>query len=61
MSKTLEWKQVVLLASAAYSFLPKEHSKESPLLQQQISYLGNDENMPTLEALKIFMDCYQLI
>ena len=30
VSKTLEWDQVILLACAAYNYLPNEHSKESP-------------------------------
>ena len=30
VSKSLSWDQVVPLACAAYTFLPNEHSKESP-------------------------------
>ena len=63
----IEWDNVVPLACAAYNFLPNEHSKESPfflmfgrdailplnkLLQPQVQYLGNDENMLSMQALK---------
>ena len=63
----LEWDDVVPLALAAYNFLPNEHSKESPfflmfgrdpllplnkLLQPKVRYLGNDDNILSLEALK---------
>ena len=63
----IEWDDVVLLACVAYNFLPNEHSKESPfflmfgrdmilplnkLLQPQVSYLGNDENILSMQALK---------
>ena len=65
--------QVVPLACAAYTSLPNEHSKESPLflmfgrdpivllnslLMPTIRYLGTDENTHSLEALK---NMYQLI
>ena len=61
------------LACAVYNFLPNEHSRESPfflmfgrdpllpltkLLQPRIRYLGNDENILSLEALK---NMYQLV
>ena len=61
----LEWDDVVPLACAAYNFLPNEHSRESPfflmygrdpllplnkLLQPRIRYLGNDQNILSLEA-----------
>ena len=63
----IEWDDVLPLACAAYNFLPNEHSKESPfflmfgrdailplnkLLQPQVQYLGNDENILSMEALK---------
>ena len=69
----LEWDDIVPLACAAYNFLPNEHSRESPfflmfgkdpllpltkLLKPQIRYLGNDENILSLEALK---NMYQLV
>ena len=69
----LEWDDVVPLACAAYNFLPNEHSRESPfflmygrdpllpltkLLQPKIRYLGNDENILSLETLK---NVYQLV
>ena len=68
----LEWDDVVPLACAAYNLLPNEHSRESPfllmygrdpllplnkLLQPEIRYLGNNENILSLEALK---NVYQL-
>ena len=61
------WDDVVPLACAAYKFLPNEYSRESPfflmfgrdpilpinkLLQPKVRYLGNDENILSLEALK---------
>ena len=61
------------LACAAYNFLPNEHSRESPfflmfgrdpllpltkLLKSKIRYLGNDENILSLEVLK---NMYQLV
>ena len=69
----LEWDYIVPLACAAYNFLPNEHSGESPfflmfgrdpllpltkLLKPKIRYLGNDENIMSLEALK---NMYQLV
>ena len=69
----MEWNDIVPLACAAYNFLPNEHSRESPfflmygrdpllllnkLLQPKIRYLGNDENILSLEALK---NIYQLV
>ena len=66
----VEWDDVVPLACAAYNFLPNEHSRESPfflmfrrdvilplnkLIQPQIRYLGKDENILSMQALKIFM------
>ena len=67
VSPQLDWTSVIPLASAAYNFLPNEHSKESPfflmfgrdavlplnsLLSPQMHYLGNDLNVLSLEALK---------
>ena len=69
----LEWDDVVPLGCAAYNFLPNGHSRESPfflmygrdpllplnkLLQPKIRYLGDDENILSLEALK---NIYQLV
>ena len=60
ISKTIEWDEVVHLATAAYNFFPNEHSRESPfflmsgrdpriplntLLQPKIWYIGTDENI----------------
>ena len=67
ISKTMEWDEVVHLATAAYNFFPNEHSRESPfflmfgrdpriplntLLQPKIRYMGTDENILSLEALQ---------
>ena len=67
IAPTKEWDEVVHLACAAYNFFPNEHSKESPFflmfgrdpripLQKMFSpklrYLGDDENVLSLEALK---------
>ena len=55
------------IATAAYNFLPNEHAKESPFflmfgrdpriplteaLKPRLRYLGNDEVILSLEALK---------
>ena len=59
----LEWDDMVPLACTAYNFLPNEHSRESPLLplnkllQPKVRYLGNDENILSLEALKNIPAC----
>ena len=68
----MEWDDVPL-ACAAYNFLPSEHSNESPffllfgrearislntMLQSQIRYLGNDENILSTQALE---NMYQLV
>ena len=68
-----EWDEVVPLACAAYNFLPNEYSRESPfflmfgrdpilplnkLLQPKIRYLGNDENILSLETLQ---NLYELV
>ena len=62
-----EWDEVTDLACAAYNFFPNEHSKESPfflmfgrdpriplqsLLTPKIRYLGDEENVLSLEALR---------
>ena len=69
----LEWDDVVPLACTAYNFPPNEHSREIPfflmyeqdpllplnkLLQPKVRYLGNDENILSLEALK---NIYQFV
>ena len=63
----LEWDVLIPLPSAAYNFIPNEHSKESPfllmfgrdavlplntLLGPKMRYLGNDLNILSLEAMK---------
>ena len=73
VSKSLEWDKVIPLACTAYNFLPNEHSKESPfslmfgrdsivllklLLTLTVRYLGTNENIFSLQALK---NMYQLI
>ena len=73
VSAKLEWDDVIPLACAAYNFMPNEHSKESPfflmfgreallplntLFKPTIRYLGNDENLLSLETLK---NIYQLV
>ena len=73
VSPTMEWDDMVPLACAAYNFLPNEHSKESQfflmfgreariplntMFQSQIRYLGNDENILSIQALK---NMYQLV
>ena len=67
ISTTMEWDQVVHLATATYNFFPNEHSKESPfflmfgrdprvplntLLTPKIRYMGTEENILSLEALQ---------
>ena len=67
----IEWDDIIPLASVAYNFLPNEHSKESPLfliferdtilplsklLQPQVQYLGNDENILSMQVLKIIYE-----
>lgn len=69
----LEWDDVVPLACAAYNFFPNEHSKESPfflmfgrdpyvplhnLLEPKIRYMGDDENLISLESMK---NIYQVV
>ena len=67
----VEWDDVIPSACAACNFLPNEHSKESPfflmferdailplnkLIKPQIRYLGNDENILLMQALKNIYD-----
>ena len=67
ISTTMEWDQVVHLATAAYNFFLNEHSRESTfylmfgrdprlplntLLQPKIRYMGDEENILSLEALQ---------
>jgi transposase InsO family protein len=67
VSRHLTWVDVVPLATAAYNFFPNEHSKESPfflmfgrdpllplntLLLPKIRYMGTNDNILSLEALK---------
>ena len=63
----MEWDEVCTLATAAYNFLPNEHSWESPffimfgrdprlplteLFQHKLRYLGMDETVLSLQALR---------
>ena len=63
----LEWDEVCPIATAAYNFLPNEHARESPFflmfgrdprillteaLRPRLRYLGNDNVILSLEALK---------
>ena len=67
VSPSVEWDEVCTLATAAYNFLPNEHSRESPffimfgrdprlplteLFQHKLRYLGTDETVLSLQALK---------
>ena len=67
VSQELEWNEVCPIATAAYNFLPNEHSRESPffimfgrdprillteILGQRIRYLGTDETILSLESLR---------
>ena len=42
ISTTMEWDQVVHLATAAYNFFPNEHSRESPFYLM----FGRDPRLP---------------
>ena len=67
VSPNVEWDEVCSLATAAYNFLPNEHSRESPffimfgrdprlplteLFQHKLRYLGTDETILSLQALR---------
>ena len=67
ISPGLEWDEVCPIAMAAYNFLPNEHARESPFflmfgrdpriplteaLRPRLRYLGNDDVILSLEALK---------
>ena len=67
ISPGLEWDEVCPIATAAYNFLPNEHARESPFflmfgrdpritlteaLKPRLRYLGNDDVILSLEALK---------
>ena len=67
ISPGLEWDEVCPIAMAAYNFLPNEHARESPFflmfgrdpriplteaLRPRFRYLGNDDVILSLEALK---------
>lgn len=73
ITSTVEWDEVVPLATAAYNFFPNEHSKESSfflmfgrdpyvplntILEPKIRYMGNDEGIISLEAMK---NIYQVV
>ena len=67
VSTNIEWDEVCMLATAAYNFLPNEHSRESPffimfgcdprlplaeLFQHKLRYLGTGETVLSLQALR---------
>ena len=67
ISKDIEWDEVCSLATAAYNFLPNEHSRESPFFlmfgrdprlpltetfKPRMRYLGTEDTVLSLEALK---------
>ena len=67
ISKDVEWDEVCTLATAAYNFLPNEHSRESPFFlmfgqdprlpltetfKPRVRYLGTEDTVLSLEALK---------
>ena len=67
VSPGIEWDEVCTLATAAYNFLPNEHSRESPffimfghdsrlplaeLFQHKLQYIGSDETVLSLQALR---------
>ena len=67
VSQELEWDEVCPIATAAYNFLPNEHSQELPffimfgrdpriplmeILGPHIRYLGTDETILSLESLR---------
>ena len=67
ISKDIEWDEVCPLATAAYNFLPNEHSRESPFFlmfgrdprlpltetfKPRMRYLGTEDTILSLEALK---------
>ena len=67
VSPNVEWDEVCTLVTAAYNFLPNEHSWESPffimfgrdprlplveLFQHKLRYLGTDETILSLQALR---------
>ena len=67
VSGNVEWDEVCTLATAAYNFLPNEHSRESPfvimfgcdpqlplaeLLQHKLRYLGTEDTVLSLQALR---------
>ena len=66
MSANVEWDEVCTLVTAAYNFLPNEHSRESPffiifgcdprlplaeMFQHKLRYLGTDDTVLSLQAL----------
>ena len=66
VSPNVEWDEVCTLVTAAYNFLPNEHSRESlffimfgrdprlplaELFQHRLRYLGTDETVLSLQAL----------
>ena len=63
----MEWDEVVTFVCVLYNFLPNEHSREAPFflifgrdprlplneyLKPRLCYLGNDETIISLEAMK---------
>ena len=70
ISKDVEWDEVCPLATAAYNFLPNEHSRESPFFlmfgrdprlpltetfKPRMRYLGTEDTILSLEALKKYV------
>ena len=67
LTNNMEWDEVVQFVGAVYNFLPNEHSREAPFflmfgrdpqlpfneyLKPRLRYLGNDETIISLEAVK---------
>ena len=67
ISSSIEWDELVHLACSVYNFLPNEHSREAPfflmfgrdpriplndLLRPRIRYLGTDETILSLQAMR---------
>ena len=67
LSPGLEWDEVCPIVTVAYNFLPNQHAQESPFflmfgrdpriplteaLRPRLRYLGNDDVILSLEALK---------
>ena len=55
ISKTMEWDEVVHLATAAYNFFPNEHSRESPFFLM----FGRDPRIPLNTLLEPKLDIWE--